>query len=154
MKEARDITGLIDGLLRQWGLTRASREQMVFAVWEEAVGELARHAQPRAIENGRLTVAVPDSAWMQELHFQKDEIRKKVNRLLGGQVVREVKFTTRSFADPGVAPRQRPDEPAPAPIDPTAEAEARAAADAIADPELREQVLAAFLALARARGRQ
>jgi len=147
-KKSRDITGVIDGLLRQWGLTRASREQMVFAVWAQAVGEIGRHAQPRAISDGRLTVAVQDSAWMQELHFQKDAIRKSLNRLLGGQVVREIKLTTRSFVDPAPARQPSPD---PAPLDPAVEAEARAAAQAIADPELREQALAAFLALARGR---
>lgn len=148
-KHSTDITGVIDGLLRQWKLTRASREQMVFGVWEQAVGELARHAQPRAIAGGRLTVAVQDSVWMQQLHFQKDEIKKSVNRLLGGSVVKEVKFTTRSFAPPAPVAIEKPIDP----LEPDLEADARAAAERISDPELREQALAAFLALARLHGR-
>lgn len=142
----------MDRVLRSWGLSRLSREQAVFAVWNEAVGELAAHARPVAISGGRLVVAVADNVWMQQLQFMKDEVRGKLNRLLGASLVKEVRFRLASALDsaPAAASGTIADGAvAPPPLAPALEAEARAAADRIADPRLREQVLRALLVVAR-----
>ena len=141
---------MVDRVLRSWGLSRLSREQAVFSVWTEAVGELAAHARPVAISGGRLVVAVADSVWMQQLQFMKDEVRGKLNRLLGASLVKEVRFRLASAQDPAPAAASGTIGAVdPPPLDAALEAEARAAADRIADPRLREQVLRALLVVAR-----
>src|SRR4030042_807135 len=85
--------GVLDRLVERWGLKRNLREQGVFAVWDACVGEtLAAHAQPDSIHQGRLLVTVTDPAWIQSLQFLKDDIKKKLNALLGRAVVTDLRF--------------------------------------------------------------
>ncbi|MFN8545176.1 MAG: DUF721 domain-containing protein [Candidatus Binatia bacterium] len=65
-----------------------------FALWTEwdaIVGDpLCRHARPGRLRRGVLVVQVDDSAWMQEVHFFKREIRARLNARLGRAAVRDL----------------------------------------------------------------
>ncbi|HUT55693.1 MAG TPA: DUF721 domain-containing protein [bacterium] len=153
----RAVQELVNKILDDWGMARLSREQRVFLVWDEALGStLARTTRPAAVHHGSLIVAVKNSAWLQELQFMKPEIIKKLNRVLGKGVIREVRFKIGSWPDeapPGKAEEQGGEE-GPAELDPAVVEEARAAVAAIADPRLREQVFKTLLASARKDARE
>ncbi len=70
--------------------------------WPYVVGRrLAEKSAPileksTLAENGRLTIAVPNSTWAHELSLLN--IRDRFNALLGRQLVREVRFEIRRGA--------------------------------------------------------
>jgi len=145
----RPIEDLIEAILNRYNLNTLAKEQRVFKVWREALGEaLASHARPTAIHGGRLVALVKDSAWLQELQFIKGDIIKKLNRALGGRVIKDIRFKVGTWgtelddegADDGLDEVTLPPEL----ID-----EAKAAVEVIKDPKLRERALNALLANAR-----
>lgn len=63
----------------------------IWSEWDDLVGDpLCRHAHPVRLRRGVLVVRVNDSAWMQELHFLKREVRERVNARLGRPAVRDL----------------------------------------------------------------
>jgi hypothetical protein len=91
------------------------RRLEIFRVWAAEVGDaVAARAAPAAFRDGVLSVRVSGAAWMQELQFIKEEIRAKLNRRLGSEVVRDVYFvsggTERPAAPRSVAPPTATDE--------------------------------------------
>jgi hypothetical protein len=144
---------LLNRLLRNWGLDRVSREREVFTRWAEALGEqLAHNIRPVAIHHGVLVVAVKDSVWLQELQFMKDDLKKKLNRVLGKGGIHDLRFKIGAWDDDPAEPVSGAREPSPAPpleLDPATIALANDAASVIKDPILRDQVRRALLATAR-----
>lgn len=138
---------MLDGLVERMEYRDRLRDYAVFPIWDEEVGaEIACRTEPLRIEDGRLFVAVDGSAWMQELHFLKDEIRERLNRRLGSAVVREI------FLVLGRAGRERPRS---VPPDPAAEKPIDEAAVAALVPSTgRPDLDAALLRIARARARR
>ena len=61
--------------------------------WESLVGEeLARCCQPVSFYRGTLFVWVKSAAWMQNLIFMRNEIRKKINTHVGHTWVERISF--------------------------------------------------------------
>lgn len=142
----RTIQEVLKSLLKNWGLDRMDREQKVFLVWQEALGEtLWKNTRPVAVHHGTLVIAVRDHAWMQELQFMKDDIIKKLNRVLGPGVIRGIRFKIGAWEE------KEGDGDAGAPeagLDPEVIREAEQAVSVIEDPGLRDQVLRTLLASA------
>jgi len=91
------------------------RRLALFRIWATEVGEaVAARAEPAAFRDGVLSVRVSGAAWMQELQFAKEEIRDRLNRRLGAEVIRDVYFVS------GGAERARtrdvPADPSPADV--------------------------------------
>lgn len=106
------VGAILTQLLRDLGLEPRLREQRVFEVWAEAVGEpIARHVQPAAIRDGVLFLTVDTSAWMQQLQFMKELLRAQLNQKLGGELVREVFFKLGPLQPSGPRPRREPPPP-------------------------------------------
>jgi predicted nucleic acid-binding Zn ribbon protein len=111
------------------------RRLEVFRVWAAEVGEaVAARAAPAAFRDGVLSVHVSSATWMQELQFAKQEIRARLNRRLGAELVRDVYFVSGRS-------QRTPTPPVAAPPEPAAEAiELDAAVDlpALRSPQLTE----------------
>lgn len=92
-KRAERIGSVLDRVLKKLGIEKQLKERTLFGVWEEEVGaEIARHAQPAHIKNGRLTVSVEGSVYVQEYSFLKKDLIKKLNGRLGKPIVKEIVF--------------------------------------------------------------
>ena len=88
------VDAILTKTLKKYGLNEdLSRYKFVLS-WKEIVGEdIAKHATPEGLKAGRLLVRVANSAWAQELSFQKEIIINRLNRFLGqGQTVNDVMF--------------------------------------------------------------
>jgi hypothetical protein len=71
------------------------RRLELFRVWASEVGAaIAARAEPTAFRDGILSVRVSSAAWMQELQFAKEDIRKRLNQRLGTEAVRDVYFVS------------------------------------------------------------
>jgi len=79
------------------------RRLAIFRIWAAEVGEaVAKRASPVGFRDGILSVRVSGAAWMQELQFAKEEIRDRLNRRLGVDVVRDVYFVAGSAFVPSI----------------------------------------------------
>jgi predicted nucleic acid-binding Zn ribbon protein len=88
-----NVSTAVKGALRRLNLDTRMRGYAVWGVWDQAVGEtVAQQAQPTFVRAGTLFVKCSSSAWMQQLHFMKGTIREELNRLVGREVVKDIRF--------------------------------------------------------------
>ena len=140
-KEPLSIGDIISSSLETGFLGLAKDLVRVFDVWHEAVGAFnASKARPESVKNGRLTVTVESSVWIDRFGYFKGEFMEKINQALGGPVIKEIVFRVGALppkedkslsargADPSPAP---PSEDAP---------DVQAIVAGVKEPALREQL--------------
>jgi hypothetical protein len=123
------------------------------AAWPWAVGdELARRTEVVALDAGTLRVRVPDAGWRKVLHRMRGDILRRLYDVAGEFAPRRMGFmegplaSNTSAGRPEAAPRATP-----LPVPATASPALCKAAEAIADPDLRQRFLeSAALYLGRA----
>jgi predicted nucleic acid-binding Zn ribbon protein len=77
------------------GCRRPDNQEMerIREVWNEFLHEpLTRHASPTALENGALIVHAGSSIIIQQLRFQAKTIIREINRRMGQDRIREIRF--------------------------------------------------------------
>ncbi len=85
------IRQLVDSL----GLAEKLKQQRVLSLWEEIVGEdIAAVTQAEGFrgEQGELTVSAQNPTWSHWLGLQRETIRQKLNREVGGDVVKTIRL--------------------------------------------------------------
>ena len=61
--------------------------------WPQIVGEkIAKYTKPVSFYKGTLYVQAASSAWMQQLIFMADPMKKKINDFVGEEWVKQVRF--------------------------------------------------------------
>ncbi len=71
----------------------ASAEWKIWELWEKSVGaEISKHSKPKAFKNGILFVDTNHSLWASELQLRSHQIRTKLNKALGSEMVKEIHF--------------------------------------------------------------
>ena len=87
------VSGVLSRVLRQLGLESELKGWRAVENWGELVGpRLARHTRAIGFRQGTLRVEAESSSWMHELGYLERELVRKLNRHLGADLVREVKF--------------------------------------------------------------
>lgn len=90
---AQSLGDALDQLIEKLGIGKKLREQDVFILWTEAVGErIANVATPLRIHQGTLFVSVKTGPWRNELTMRKKEIIDRINSSLSEEIVRDIKF--------------------------------------------------------------
>jgi hypothetical protein len=88
---------------RELGLPPAGVLGPLYARWAEVVGPaVAEHARVGSLRRGVLTIAVDAAPWATELRFLEDELRTRVEAIIGAGVVERVRVV--------VAPRAAGDD--------------------------------------------
>ena len=83
----------IQGFLESYGLKRGVKQNSALLHWDGVVGKkISQNTEPQSVEHGTLTVFVTNPAWRQELVFKKDQIIKKLNKKIGENTIKEVRF--------------------------------------------------------------
>jgi predicted nucleic acid-binding Zn ribbon protein len=87
------IATVLSRLFRQMGLDRDLEAWRAVEEWADVVGPRISH-NTRAVgfRDGTLRVEVEGSAWMHELGFLKRDLVRRINRHLGSELVRDVRF--------------------------------------------------------------
>ena len=89
----KSVGDAIEELIAQLGIKKKLHEQDAFVVWDEAVGQrIAKIATPTRMLRGTLIVSVKSGAWRNELSMRKHEVLRRINELLGGEIVKDIKF--------------------------------------------------------------
>lgn len=74
-------------------MTSRLYEMNIAKIWSQAAGRtIAAQTMPDGWREGTLFVRASSSVWVQQLHFMKDELRRKINELSGKTVVRDIRF--------------------------------------------------------------
>lgn len=89
----KSVGDALDELIESLGIKKKLREQDVFTLWDEAVGErIAKVARPTRMAKGTLFVSVRTGAWRNELSMRKQEIVGRLNEILHEKIVKDIKF--------------------------------------------------------------
>ena len=83
------IKEAIDGA----GIKSALSQEAAVVFWSSVVGKaVSSVTKAEKVESGTLVVRVDTSTWRQELHMQKKEIIKKLNKKIGTRAIRDIRF--------------------------------------------------------------
>ncbi len=133
------ITDILISAIGNMDSCKRVRESLALAYWPLAVGEMgAAASETERVSEGILFVRTKSSVWSHELTLHKDQILKNLNRMLGGQIIRDVVYK----ATRGISKRKRVVEEVPD-IPPIAELNAVALEEAERE-ELRRELSALF----------
>ena len=87
------IQGTLNSALARAGIAKDLARYQFVLRWAEIVGEdIAARTKPEALRGDTLVVRVCDSAWAQELTFQKDVILNRLERFFGDDCPRDLTF--------------------------------------------------------------
>ena len=85
---------VLQRVLKERNILLTSEKRRLQEVWLKAVGSrIATQTSPDRLQKGSLFVKVSNSAWMQQLHFLKEEMIEKINRQMGDQSVKNIFFS-------------------------------------------------------------
>jgi hypothetical protein len=130
-----------NGLAARIFATEPARLALIKSAWPFAVGlELARRTEVLAFEGRTLRVRVPDAGWRKALHRMQPQIVARLRTITGDLGPSRLGFSEGQVAAPA---EPRPAESAPSRNPPAFGPELAAAAERIADAELRQTFLAA-----------
>ena len=75
------------------GIKSALDQEAATTFWKNVVGEaVSLVTKAEKVEAGTLIVKVESSVWRQELHMQKEDIIKKINKKIGTRAIREIRL--------------------------------------------------------------
>lgn len=85
------IADAVSAALQRLGLEGRVRQHDVWRVWPSVVGpQIARHAQPYSVWQGRLIVHVTDSVWLHHLSMMRHRLVQALNERLAPAQIREM----------------------------------------------------------------
>lgn len=88
------IGDAIHNAIEKLGLKSKFQEQRALSLWPEIVGEqIASVTEAYRIRHGELLVSVHHATWRYHLMFQRENYRNQINKNLGADVVRLIRFT-------------------------------------------------------------
>ena len=75
------------------GIKSALDQEAAVSFWCTVVGRaISSVAKAEKVESGTLFVSVETSAWRQELYMQKKELINKINKKIGTNAIKEIRF--------------------------------------------------------------
>jgi predicted nucleic acid-binding Zn ribbon protein len=87
----------IDAVVRALRGPGAKAVAGVFAGWDDAVGaEVAAHARPVSLDDGRLVVEVDEPGWATQLRYFEATLRERLSAAAGGLELRSVEVRVRA----------------------------------------------------------
>ena len=90
---ALPLGDILKGLVDDLGIASKISEYDAVLQWDSLVGEhIAKVAQAERILQGVLVVRVKTSTWRNELNMRKQEMITLLNRSLGVDVVKDIRF--------------------------------------------------------------
>ncbi len=89
----RSLAGVLEGISRSRGWDRRMAPYRVFELWDSVCGrELRDVAAPLEIRGHTLVVAVRDQVWVNQLSFLAEDLRGRINVLVGGDFFSRIRF--------------------------------------------------------------
>lgn len=87
------IDGLVQVIMRNYGLETPLLQRRLINSWEEIAGPLvARYTSEKVIKNQTLFVKILNPALRADLSMQKSEFVRKLNEHVGAQIIADIRF--------------------------------------------------------------
>lgn len=146
------LRDILDETVDALGLRDRLRAFRALLNWEEVVGKtVAAAAQPEALKEGKVFIAVKSNAWIQELRFQQRTILQRLNENAGAPIFHELIFRVKPRLRKPSPDKMNANEPVivEPEVDPAAIARLHALTESIVDVDLRAKVTEYLVALHR-----
>ena len=89
----KPLAAILPEVLRDLRLEDAAAGWRAVADWPALAGErIAKRTRAVAFRDGVMTIEVEGSAWMHEMGFLKRDLIRNLNRRLGDELIRDVRF--------------------------------------------------------------
>jgi predicted nucleic acid-binding Zn ribbon protein len=89
----RRLGEILPETLKKKALYLPTKDRPLIDAWNQAVGpQIGSKAQPDRLKDDVLYVRVSTSVWMHELQFMKQDIIAKLNAIIGGNPVTQIRF--------------------------------------------------------------
>ena len=83
----------IKDFLINTGLENGVNQQKAVIIWPKIVGtKIAENTTAELVDFNVLTIKVKNSTWRNELYLKKDTILEKLNKELGPNTIKELRF--------------------------------------------------------------
>ena len=83
----------IKNFLINTGLENGVNQQKALIIWPKIVGtKIAENTTAELVDFNVLTIKVKNSTWRNELYLEKDIILEKLNKELGPNTIKELRF--------------------------------------------------------------
>ena len=83
----------IKDFLINTGLENGVKQQKAVIIWPKIVGtKIAENTTAELVDFNVLTIKVKNSTWRNELYLKKDTILEKLNKKLGPNTIKELRF--------------------------------------------------------------
>jgi predicted nucleic acid-binding Zn ribbon protein len=92
-KGPEHIGTVLDSLFQQQGIEESIRVHRAVVDWDAVVGEaFAKHASAVHIDHGTLVVEVENPVWMHRLQMEESDLRSRINRHFGEDIIHRIRF--------------------------------------------------------------
>jgi hypothetical protein len=92
-KDPEHIGVILKQLFRDREWEKHLQVSLLLLRWQELVGpQIAKQSQPEYLKDEVLQVRVENSVWLNHLRFLEEELRRKLNKKLSPQKVKEIRF--------------------------------------------------------------
>ena len=89
----QELKTAITDFLKKAGLEKGVSQNNALLIWKDVVGEkVSQNTTPEKVESGKLYVKASNPTWRQELIFKKADIIERLNKKLGKNTIKEIKF--------------------------------------------------------------
>jgi predicted nucleic acid-binding Zn ribbon protein len=93
LRKLKPLGSFLPRVLDKIGITERLAQQKAVILWKSAVGpDIRKQTVANRIQENILYVSVSNPVWMNELVYLKSSIIKKLNELIGEEVVKDIKF--------------------------------------------------------------
>ena len=134
------IADAVSAALQRLGLESRIRQHDIWRIWPSVVGpQIAQHAQPYSVSQGRLIIHVTDSVWLYHLSMMRHRLVQALNERLTLAEIREMVLRVGEVPVTTVGPS--PSQPLSAPtsgVDPARIADIENALATLGDAPFRE----------------
>ena len=92
-KDMEKLDTAIKDFLINTGLENGVNQQKAVIIWPKIVGaKIAENTNAELVDFNVLTIKVKNSTWRNELYLKKDIILEKLNKELGPNTIKELRF--------------------------------------------------------------
>ena len=75
------------------GIENALKQESAVFLWKEVVGrKVSKAAKAEKVDKGTLIVKTDSAVWRQELQMQKEQLIEKINKKIGSESIKEIRF--------------------------------------------------------------
>lgn len=87
----KPLKELLKNFLKEYPHRDKLKRGMILSIWSNAVGEaIAEKTENIYFKDGKLIIHVKDPAWRHEIHMQRFQIMKKLNREVDDKIIKEI----------------------------------------------------------------